>query len=46
MISEPASAYVWIWLPDSLQPVVCGRLDRVDDAIAFVYARSTVASVS
>ena len=40
MISEPASAYVWIWLPGTLNPVVCGRLDQVDDRIGFVYARS------
>ena len=40
MISEPTSAYVWIWLPDETDPVVCGRLDQVDDRIAFVYARS------
>jgi serine/threonine-protein kinase HipA len=40
MISEPRSAYVWIWLPDALDPVVCGRLDQVDGRIAFAYARS------
>jgi serine/threonine-protein kinase HipA len=31
---------VWIWLPGNIEPVVCGRLDQVDDRIAFVYARS------
>lgn len=40
MISEPKSAYVWIWLPGATDPVVCGRLDQVDERIAFVYARS------
>ncbi len=40
MTSEPESAFVWIWLPRSFEPVVCGRLDRVDARIAFVYARS------
>jgi serine/threonine-protein kinase HipA len=40
MTSEPTSAYTWIWLPGELDPVVCGRLDQVDDRIAFVYARS------
>ena len=44
MTSEPTSAYVWIWLPGAIDPVVCGRLDRVDDRIAFVYARSYLAS--
>jgi serine/threonine-protein kinase HipA len=40
MTSEPTSAYVWIWLPGDTAPVVSGRLDQVDDRIAFVYARS------
>ena len=40
MTSEPASAYVWIWLPDAIEPVVCGRLERLDTQIGFLYARS------
>jgi serine/threonine-protein kinase HipA len=40
MTSKPTSAFVWIWLPGALDPVVCGRLDHVNGAIAFVYARS------
>ncbi len=44
MTSEPTSAYVWIWLPGAADPVVCGRLDAVDDRIAFVYARSYLES--
>ena len=40
MTSEPTSAYVWIWLPGTTEPVVCGRLDQVNDRIAFVYGRS------
>lgn len=40
MTSEPTSAYVWMWLPGASTPAVCGRLDQVDDRIAFVYARS------
>lgn len=40
MISEPTSAFVWIWLPQAIDPVVCGRLDHVDGRIAFAYARS------
>ena len=40
MISEPNSAYVWMWLPGETHPVVCGRLDHLDDRIAFLYARS------
>jgi serine/threonine-protein kinase HipA len=42
MISEPTNAFVWIWLPDATEPVVCGRLEHVDDRIGFVYARSYV----
>jgi serine/threonine-protein kinase HipA len=40
MTSEPTSAYVWIWLPNTTDPVVCGRLDQRDEQIVFVYARS------
>ncbi len=36
----PAEAYVWIWLPDATDPVVCGRLDRRDDRYVFSYGRS------
>jgi serine/threonine-protein kinase HipA len=31
---------VWIWLPNTTDPVVCGRLDQRDEQIVFVYARS------
>lgn len=40
MTSEARSAFVWIWLPDALDPVVCGRLDDIDQVISFTYARS------
>ena len=40
MTSEPEVAYVWIWLPEQLEPVVCGSLTRVPGRIVFVYARS------
>jgi len=40
MTSEPTSAFVWIWLPDADEPVVCGRLDDDGARISFVYARS------
>lgn len=39
-ISDPTTAYVWIWLPGALEPVVCGRLDDRDGIITFNYARS------
>jgi serine/threonine-protein kinase HipA len=41
MISDtPTQAYVWIWLPDATEPVVCGRLDRSDDRYVFSYGSS------
>jgi len=40
MTSEPDVAYVWIWLPGALEPVVCGRLDDRDGRITFGYATS------
>ena len=40
MTSEPTLAFVWMWLPGETDPVVCGRLDHVDNRIGFVYARS------
>lgn len=36
----PGQAYVWIWLPDATEPVVCGRLDRRDGRHVFSYGRS------
>lgn len=36
----PTEAYVWIWLPEATEPVVCGRLDRHDDRYVFSYGRS------
>lgn len=40
MTSEPTSAFVWIWLPDADEPVVCGRLDEDGGRTSFAYARS------
>jgi serine/threonine-protein kinase HipA len=40
MTSDPASLFVWIWLPGELEPVVCGRLDDEAGTITFTYARS------
>lgn len=39
-ITEPTSAFVWIWLPGTAEPVVCGRIDAEVSPVRFVYARS------
>lgn len=33
-------AYVWIWLPDALEPIVAGRLAPGDGGLQFNYAKS------
>lgn len=43
MTSEPTEAFVWIWLPHSDQPVVCGRLDARQEPYTFTYGRSYLA---
>ena len=43
MTSDPGRAYVWVWLPGSREPVVCGVLERRGELIAFAYAQSFLA---
>jgi serine/threonine-protein kinase HipA len=45
MTSEgrPETAYVWTWLPESVEPVVAGRLTAVGDLLVFNYGRSYLA---
>lgn len=47
MISDPvpqyAEAYVWIWLPDAVEPVVAGVLSRQGQQLVFNYGRSYLA---
>jgi serine/threonine-protein kinase HipA len=44
MTSEPRrEAFVWVWLPDSTEPVVAGRLEAARDLVDFVYGRSYLA---
>ena len=33
-------AYVWIWLPDAVDPVVAGRIAKENDLLVFNYGRS------
>lgn len=41
--SEPEEAFVWVWLPDAMEPVVAGRLEATGDLISFNYGRSYLA---
>ena len=45
MISDdsPKEAFVWIWLPDAVTPVVAGRLAAVEGNLLFNYGRSYLA---
>jgi serine/threonine-protein kinase HipA len=36
-------AYVWIWLPGEIEPVVAGVLQRADDRLLFNYGKSYLA---
>lgn len=42
MTFKPAlnEIYVWIWLPDELEPVVAGKLIKTDNRILFTYGQS------
>jgi serine/threonine-protein kinase HipA len=35
-----SEAYIWIWLPDEYEPVVCGKLEADNSIFSFVYGRS------
>lgn len=43
MTSEPQQAFVWIWLPGAIDPVVAGRLDTAGEITTFTYGRSYLA---
>jgi serine/threonine-protein kinase HipA len=40
MTSDPQQAYVWIWLPGRIEPVVAGQLVRQGRRFVFTYGRS------
>ena len=40
MTSDPASLYVWIWLPEETSPVVAGRVVERNGIVYFNYGRS------
>lgn len=33
-------AYIWIWLPSSVEPIVCGKLEKHKGKYYFVYGKS------
>lgn len=37
---EPTEAYVWIWLPGEVEPVVAGRIEQDGDQVLFAYGAS------
>lgn len=39
-IEAPTEAFVWIWLPGAVEPVVAGRIERVGPLYEFNYGRS------
>jgi serine/threonine-protein kinase HipA len=39
-MADPTEAYVWSWLPGAVDPVVAGRLQRVDELVFFNYGLS------
>lgn len=43
LLSPASTAYVWIWLPNAVDPVVCGRIDLADGLYRFTYGRSYLA---
>ena len=46
MTSKPVTeAYVWIWLPNAIEPVVAGRLQAIDGALQFNYGKSYLEKV-
>jgi serine/threonine-protein kinase HipA len=40
MTSEPGHAFVWVWLPGAVDPVVAGRLNVEGQVLVFTYGRS------
>ena len=43
LLKPAKEAFVWIWLPNEIEPVVAGRIDLVDGVHHFTYGRSYLA---
>jgi serine/threonine-protein kinase HipA len=41
--ASPKEAFVWVWLPGEIEPVVAGRLAAAGDQLLFNYGRSFLA---
>lgn len=39
-VKSPSEAFIWIWLPGALEPVIAGRIERDGERYAFNYGRS------
>ena len=39
-LPRPTEAYVWVWLPGALDPVVAGRIEQMGQRTTFTYGRS------
>ncbi len=35
-----SEAFVWIWLPGAVEPVICGKLTEKDKTLGFIYGQS------
>lgn len=39
-IQSAEKAFVWVWLPGKVDPIVCGQLKKESDKYSFIYGRS------
>lgn len=42
-VGRPTEAFVWVWMPESTEPVVAGRLAVIGDLLVFNYGQSYLA---
>jgi len=38
--AKQSDIFVWVWLPDAIQPIVAGKLTKIDNRILFTYGQS------
>ena len=44
--TEYKEAYVWVWLPEEIEPVIAGKLEVDGDNILFNYGKSYLTTVA